>query len=133
MKKISLILLSCFVVVSVFAGKVRVVEKQDGTIIVIHPAPNSIHGKQGAIERIYNKTYQGLPYEDIDISKLPTDREDRHAWEWDTSNKKVKINQTKKTAKDAEKAAKVANKTSGKNKLKTGQALTQAEINALFE
>lgn len=86
--------------------RVRVVEKPDGSVRVIPSAPNSIHGEQGAIDRTIKKLgLEGLPYEDMNESELPT-RKDRDCWELDKQNKKIKINQAKKQAREQEKQEK---------------------------
>lgn len=89
--------------------KVRVVYKPDKSVAVIHPAPKSRKPEESEIqwlERVFNKAMQqgklnGLPFDDIDSSELPPDKEDREAWEG-RKGAGVYINQTKaKEQKDA--------------------------------
>ena len=85
--------------------KVRIVTKPDGKISIIHAAPKSRRPNEPEdvwLKRVFDNTiknlgFTGLPYEDIDKSELPASREDRDAWELG-SNKKIKINATKKAA-----------------------------------
>ena len=112
--------------------KVRVVEKLDGTIAIHHPSQNSKHGIDGALARMVEQCGQvGLPAYDIDSSDLPSTKEYRDCWEYDQSSKKVKVNQVKKQAKDDKKAEKETAKALAKNKLKTGQPLTDNDLVAL--
>ncbi len=136
MKKFIVILVSLFLVGSVYSEKVRVFKNPDGSIGVFYPAPNSKKATEtdsewfervAADSNIYNLTYS-----DIDTSDLPSDRKDRHAWEYDENSKKVKVNEAKKAIKDAEKAAKQEVKDGGRNKLKA-LGLTDNEINVLMQ
>ena len=72
-----------FLSLPVSAKTVRVLYGPDGGVSVVHPAPNS----QGAAEiegqwlqRVFDKaTPEGLDYDDLDSSELPS-REKRSAW-----------------------------------------------------
>ena len=81
--------------------KVRIIYKADKSVAVIHPAPKSRRPDETEeqwLERVFNKAMQGelkgLPYKDIEDTELPS-REDRNAWEWDDTKKKIKINTVK--------------------------------------
>lgn len=83
--------------------KCRVVIRTDGGISIIHPAFNSKKPNETEtqwLERVFNKIMvtnklEGRPFTDIDKSKIPKSREDRNLWEWDDTNKNIKINSTK--------------------------------------
>lgn len=65
----------------------------DGSIGIIHPTQEAI--KKYTIEQIADKDVpEGLEYNIVDESEIPTDRSFRNAWEYDASlsNKKVKVN-----------------------------------------
>lgn len=113
----------------------RVLKRSDGGVSIIHPAPKSRKSNETEAEwldRVLTKaTPPGVNFEDIDSSDLPKDRDDRHAWEFDSNSKKVKVNQAKKQAKDQEKAAKEQLKESAKNKIKASAGLSDEEIEAL--
>ena len=81
--------------------KVRVVYKPDKSVSVIHPAPKSKRKDETEkkwLERVFNKSMQGelkgLPYDDMDSSKLPQSREDRNAWEGE-KGKGISVNLAK--------------------------------------
>ena len=92
--------------------KVRIVYKPDKSVSIIHPAPKSRKPDETEkqwLKRVFDKAMQGelkeLPYDDIDDSYLPQDREDRMAWEGE-KGKGVTINQIKaKELKDAQEKA----------------------------
>ena len=110
-------------------SKVRVLKNIDGTVSVIHYALKS---KLSESEAFTKSTPLGAVYEDIDSSNLPSDREDRDAWEWDDLNKKVKVNQTKAQAIINEKKAEENLKKSAQDKLKA-LGLTDEEITILLK
>ncbi len=93
-------------------GNIRVVYKPDKSVAVIHPAPKSRRPDETEeqwLKRVFDKTMQpqydkqgqqinplyGLPYKDVEDTELPQTREDRNAWEWNKTKKKVVINQVK--------------------------------------
>lgn len=66
---------------------VRVIYRPDKSVVVIHPALKSKRSDETEdewLERVFNKGMQcdlkGLPYDDVDSSELPQEREDRDAW-----------------------------------------------------
>ncbi len=82
-------------------SKVRIVYKQDKTVVVIYPAPKSKRlgeTEEEWLERVFNKAMgaelESLPYDDIDTSELPQSREDRDAWEGE-KGKGIEINSEK--------------------------------------
>ncbi len=84
-----------------FAETVRIVSKIDGTIAIIHPAPNSkIQNETDSqwLIRVFNKAMvdelAGRPYVDMDVSLLPKSREFRNAWA--LSDKNVVVDPQKK-------------------------------------
>ena len=131
MKKLLCLVILLIFVVSANAETVRILYNLDGTISIVHPAPNSKKSTETEaqwLERVFTKSNpDGLEYEDVDVSEIPIDREYRDAWEKE-KNKPFKINQVKKQAKDKKKT----DKQSAKNKLKLGQPMTDDEILALF-
>ncbi len=116
-------------------SKIRVLEKLDGSVGIIYPAPKSRRldeTEEDWLERVFTKCNpQGLDFEDIDTSDLPSDREDRGAWKLDRNSKKVKVDSVKKQQLDDAKQAKKDLKDSAENKLKTGQPLTDEDLKAL--
>lgn len=107
--------------------KVRVLKNLNGTVSIIHYAPNS---KLTIDEAFVKATPPGTDHEDIDSSELPQDREDRNAWEWDSINKKVRVNQAKAQKNKDDKKIKEDLKKSAKDKL-IALGLTKDEINSL--
>ena len=125
------LLLSFLLCGAVYAEKVRVVYRADGTVAVIHAAPKSRLPNETENQwytRAFNDGMRGslanLPYDDVDSSTLP-DRTDRDCWEGE-KGKPIKINAAKKAAKEKKKTDKVA----AVNKLK-GLGLSDDEIEAL--
>ncbi len=82
--------------------KCRIVYKPDGTVSVIHPVPKSRRPEETEadwLERVFAKTMQGsplngLPFDDVDDTALPVNRDDRDAWEG-TQGQGITINQVK--------------------------------------
>ncbi len=103
MKKIIFSLSVFFLFVTCLnAQTVRVVQKSDGSVAIIYPAPNSKRNTETEeqwLERVFAEIMQGrlkgLPYYDIDSSELLQTRKDRNSWEFDEVEKKVKVNQIK--------------------------------------
>ena len=90
---------------------VRVVYKPNSGVVILHYAPKSKFSRELAFDRIMQKTgLTGLDNVDRDSSELPSTRDYRKAWEFDTIDKKVKINSTKAAQIDADKAEKEADK-----------------------
>ena len=65
--------------------RVRVLCNPDGTVSIVHPAPNSRKPEESQTEwlnRVFEKaTPEGITYNDMDISSIPADRTFREAWE----------------------------------------------------
>ena len=79
-----------------FPDKVRVLKNKDGTLSIIHPAPNSRQSyetKEEWLTRVFTEaTPEGVEFIDINFSELPKDRLYRNAWEWCKVKNKIKIN-----------------------------------------
>ena len=78
--------------------KVGVIGMPDGSVIIRHVSPDN------DLKKELREKKDGYSFKEISLSKLPTDRTYRNAWEFDGS--KIVINQAKKDAIDAEIAAK---------------------------
>lgn len=74
----------------------RVVYKPDNSVVVLFHAPKSKYSIGEAFTRMIEKCgLGGLPYDDIDKSELPSNREDRRGWERHPSGKGIKVNKAK--------------------------------------
>jgi len=85
---------------------VRVVYRQNKTVAVIWPAVESRRPREAKakwLKRVFDKAMAqdpdlyGMPYDNIESSELPQDRENRNAWEGEKS-KGIWVNQAKAEA-----------------------------------
>jgi hypothetical protein len=67
----------------------RVYELEDGSVSVVHPAPNGRRGgerEEAWYARVMERTeaanpnLAGRPFADIDVADLPVDRSERNSW-----------------------------------------------------
>lgn len=71
------------------AHRCRIIERADGSLAVIHPAPKSRRADETEaswLARVFDKAQAadpelaGRPFEEMDSDALPADRTQRHAW-----------------------------------------------------
>ena len=93
---------------------VRVVYKPDKSVAVLHYSPKSKLSQEEAFAKMTKEAgLEGLDYEDLDSSQLPS-REDRNAWEGE-KGKGIKVNQAKaQQKKDAKERKRLIEEEKGK-------------------
>lgn len=83
--------------------KVRIIYNLDKTVRIITRSPKSKFSQEEGFNRTMKANgWDKLPYDNIDISKLPQSREYRNAWEG-KKGKKITINEDKKKVIDRQK------------------------------
>ena len=84
--------------------KRRVIYKNDGSVDIVIPAPKSrFEGEPEDVwlKRVFDRAIevdpnlQGLDYDDVDTSEIPSDRKDRNAWTRHPSGKGIGIDNVK--------------------------------------
>ena len=117
-KKMKLIiLLLLFWSFNAYAAEVEkyVVEKPDGSVVVIH----YLVGSHDSLEEIVDQlVYTGLPITRVNDSDFPASRADREFWKFSPVGKKIQIDTVKKAEKEAEQAQEEAEKAIVLEKLK---------------
>lgn len=79
--------------------KVRIIYNLNGTVSIIHPAPNS-RGEDEIEEQWFKRVFDkatpfGLEYNDIEKVQLPSSRRFRNAWVKDISGIKIDLPKSK--------------------------------------
>lgn len=80
MMRLAVLLTLLVVPTVVFAEKARVFTKPDGSVIISRAMPGMDFTQAMQQTIATNPHLQGLPFEDVDETDIPTDRTKRHAW-----------------------------------------------------